>query len=351
MMRGRRRWLLAGLSAAILAVLAGGVALAQGFLPSGAESGVPPQSTLNPAGAQAQIVDSVVTFDILFSAVVFVIVSLVVVYVLIRFRARAGDETLPPQYRGNRGLEIGWTIALAAGLMVMLVEPVKAEFLFDQVPDAQQALQVNVVGHQWFWEFQYPKEGIDTSMEMHVPVGRVVDIHLTSVDVMHAFGVPRLGGKMLAMPGRENELWIKADAPGVYQGQCYELCGSSHARMLFRVIADTPADYEAWVDKMEHPNVDPTDPVAQQGKAFFTGGPCVACHTIKGTNAKGTFGPELTNYGLRTAVGGGLMPNTPENLMAWIHNPDSIKPGTHMPNYNVPPDKLQQVAAFLESMK
>jgi cytochrome c oxidase subunit 2 len=336
------RRLLRTTAGALLAVAAGGPAAL-------AQENVPPESLLQPAGPQAGELYRALMFDLDAVILLFIVVGAITLYAIFRSRSRSGDR--PPQVFGNRRLEIGWTVALVLGLAVLLVHPVAAELYFDRVPDPQNALNVRVVGHQWWWEFQYPDQHVVTANELHIPAGRVVRLELTSADVIHALGVPRLGGLNLAIPGRVTLLWFKADQPGVYQGQCRELCGASHARMLFRVVAESPADFDAWIQKMQHPDVNPTDPLAQKGKEFFTTGPCKACHTINGTAANGTFGPNLTLLGDRTSIGGGVRENTPQALAEWLHDPASLKPGTLMPNYNLTQDQINALVAFLEGMK
>jgi cytochrome c oxidase subunit 2 len=258
---------------------------------------------------------------------------------------------LPPQVEGNRPIEITWTLVLLVGAVIMLTHPIAAEFSFDRVPNAATALTVRVIGHQWWWEYRYPVQGIVTADELHIPVGRVIRLETTSADVIHAFVAPRLGGKDWAMPGRVTTIWIQADQPGVYQGQCTEFCGASHARMLARVFAEPSAEFDAWVEKMAHPVIRPTGPLAQQGEREFMTGACQACHTIGGTSARGTVGPNLTLFGARGVLSGGVLSNTPANLAAWLHDPASIKPDSVMPNLHLTNAQIDRLVAFLEGLK
>jgi cytochrome c oxidase subunit 2 len=313
--------------------------------------GVPPESLLHPAGPQAQVVFDALNFSIWAAVVSFVLAAAVAAYAVWGRRRRAAPGTLPPQVEGHRGIEVAWTVVLVVGALVMLVHPIPAEFAYDRVPDPGSALTVKVTGHQWWWEFQYPRQGIVTANELHIPAGRVVRLEMTSADVIHAFAVPRLGGHDWAMPGRITTIWIQADRPGLYQGQCTELCGASHANMLTRVIVQSPGEFEAWVRAMQHPVVRAASPLAQEGERLFTAGPCQACHTMGGTSARGRIGPNLTLLGDRTSLGGGVLPNTPETLAAWIRDPSRIKPGARMPALGLTDAQIAALVAFLEGAK
>lgn len=281
----------------------------------------------------------------------FLVAGAVAAYAIWGRRARRPRGALPPQVEGNRHIEIAWTLVLLVGAVIMLTHPIAAEFSFDRVPNAGTAVAVQVIGHQWWWEYRYPAQGIVTANELHIPVGRVIRLETTSADVIHAFVVPRLGGKDWAMPGRVTTVWIQADLPGVYQGQCTEFCGASHARMFARVVAESPAEFDAWIEKMRHPVVRPTGTLAQQGEREFTTGTCQACHTIGATSAHGTVGPNLTLLGDRSVLSGGVLPNTPANLAAWLRDPASIKPDSLMPNLQLTNAQIEQLVAFLEGLK
>lgn len=337
----------------------GGGALAQNEAP--VKDGIPVQSLIHPAGPQAEELYKAMAFDINGIIVLFVILSLLILYAIVRFADRSGGKELPPQVDGNRSLEVGWSLALVAGLVIFLVHPVKAEFVFENAPQSAKSLDVKVIGHQWWWEFQYPGLGITTANELVIPAGTVINMKVTSADVIHALGVPRLGGKNDAMPGRVTKMWVQADEPGVYQGQCMELCGKSHARMYFRVVAMSQEDFDTWVKSRQNPEISVADATAQRGQEVFMQ-KCAACHTIDGTSAKGTIGPNLTFMGARTSIGGGIRENTPESLAQWIRDPQSLKPGAIMPGADKPggqgfpatglsQEDVDALVAFLEGMK
>ncbi len=307
------------------------------------------QSLLKPAGPQAKELFSALTFDVGAILILMILLMFMVLYVIVKYRQRAEDPGLPAQVDGNPRLEFGWTVALILGLMVLAWHPAKAEFVFEDLK-APKTLDLEVIGHQWWWEVKYPNEGIVTANEIHIPTGAKVRITTTSVDVIHALGVPRLGGKNDSFPGRVTKFWIQADEPGIYQGQCWELCGASHGRMLARVIAHDPADFEAWVQARKNPVTTPEGDLAVAGEqAFMT--TCAACHTVDGTGAKGTVGPNLTAFGTRTSIGGGVLENTPENLGKWLADPASVKPGAKMPNLGLGADTIAALTAYLEGLK
>jgi cytochrome c oxidase subunit 2 len=293
-------------------------------------------------------------FNLMFvlMAVVFVGVWGALIYIILRYRHKGGAPTIPPQTHGNTRLEIAWTIAPALVLIVIMVPTVRDIFQNAQPPEGSNPLPVTVTGHQWWWEFEYPELGVVTANELHMPVGRVVNFSLESADVIHSFWVPKIGGKRDNIPGRTNELWLQGDVPGVYSGQCAELCGDSHANMRFTVIVESQADFDAWIARMKQP---PTPPTAEQVKAgeavFMEARPCWTCHTIAGTKAQGKVGPDLTLFGERDHIASAILPNTAENLDKWIADPPKVKPGAKMPNLGLTDQQRADVIAYLQSLK
>jgi cytochrome c oxidase subunit 2 len=212
------------------------------------------------------------------------------------------------------------------------------------------SLTIDVIGHQWWWEVRYQQQGIVTANDIRIPAGQSIRLRLTTDDVIHSFWVPQLTGKIDMVAGRTNTLTVKADAPGIYRGQCAEFCGLQHAQMIFYVVAQTPAEFNAWVG---HETVG-TDLLsgsdAARGQQVFESEPCAACHTIRGTTADGRIGPDLSDFGSRLSIGAGAVPNTPGNLGGWIVDSQSIKPGNRMPPMELDPDQLQFLIAYLESL-
>lgn len=300
--------------------------------------------------------------------VILAVVWGVLAYVLLRFREREGGPE-PKKIRGHLGLEIGWTLG-AAIIVVLITVPTIHTVFRTQLGSEENALVVEVVGHQWWWEMRYPEQQVVTANELHLPVGRPVELHLRSADVIHSFWVPKLGGKRDLNPWvrkpddsgpRFNRLKFTVDEPGVYHGQCAEFCGSSHALMGLRVMVDPEAQFEAWVGAMQSPAPTDSGTLADTGRQVFMRSTCVACHSIAGTAAQGMLGPNLTRVGARTTLGAGLLDNTRENLTAWIRNPSRFKPQVKMPGVaegggGLPPtglseDELEAVAAYLSSLQ
>jgi len=278
---------------------------------------------------------------------VFVVVETMLFYSVIRFRRKPG-QGLPRQVHGNNRLEIGWTIVPTL-LLVIIAVPTVRTIINQASPAPPDALHVMVIGHQWWWEVRYPDpsdpsnrdKDLVTANEIHVPVNRTVDFELTSHDVQHSFWVPLLGGKIDVYPNRTNYLKYTPEQVGEYFGQCAELCGSGHGFMKMRVFADDQATYDQWfaaqkgVPATAAGNTD--DALIKKGQQLVTGGACVSCHFIAGTNAKGRVGPDLTHFGSRTTFASGWVENNEANLKVWVRNPDDIMPGvTHLANEQIP---------------
>ena len=215
------------------------------------------------------------------------------------------------------------------------------------------ALTIEVVGHQWWWEFHYGGAGdgdFTTANEMHIPVGTQVRLSLKTADVIHSFWVPALGGKTDLIPGRTNTMWLEADRPGIYRGQCSEFCGVEHAQMALRVIADDPTDYRAWLRSQQTAAPAPASDTARQGLAVFLQH-CSRCHAVRGTPATGTKGPDLSHLMTRTTLAAGMIANTMANLGGWIADPQGIKPDVLMPDVPLTGSQLNAVTAYLETLK
>jgi cytochrome c oxidase subunit 2 len=218
-------------------------------------------------------------------------------------------------------------------------------------PTAPAALRIDVIGHDWWWEVRYPHHGFTTANEIHIPVGQPVQLVLTSTDVIHSFWVPQLQGKMDLTPGRVTTLWLRADSPGEYRGQCAEFCGVQHAKMAFLVIAQPPDQFDAWLDRQRQPASAPAAPLARQGEAVFLRSNCIECHTIAGTSATGARGPNLTHLASRRTLAAGTLANNRGNLGGWIVDPQALKPGNHMPPSRLSPADLHALLAYLESLE
>jgi cytochrome c oxidase subunit 2 len=289
---------------------------------------------------------------------IFAVVLSLIVIAVVRFRRRRGpgDEGRePPQIYGSNRLETAWTVV---PMLIVLVLALTGARVVQALQDPRRpagALDVTIVGHQWWWEIRYPRLGIITANELHVPVDdprassqTPTWLELTSADVVHSFWVPRLAGKTDLIPNRTNHAWIAPDAPGLYLGQCAEFCGTQHAKMLLRVYAHTRDDFQRWVKAQAQPSLPaPRTP----GRRIFESTGCINCHALDGTVANGRYGPDLTHLMSRATLASGAALNTPANLRQWLQQPDSLKPGAHMPAMQLGDRDLDQLVAYLLTLE
>jgi cytochrome c oxidase subunit 2 len=323
----------------------------------GACAGDPyPQSTLHPTADAGSAIDALYRQIFWWAVVVFVVVQAALVVTLIRFRKRPGAGEAR-QVHGNTLVEITWTLAPAAIIVAIAVPTIKTIFTVrgDPPPDA---LQIEVVGHQWWWEYRYPALGIVTANELHLPQGRPVVLNITSADVIHSFWAPKLHGKRDAMPGHVTRLVFTPDSAGTYLGQCAEFCGESHANMRLRVTVQPPAEFGAWVAAQvaPPPPVDSLDATALAGEVAFKrirqpgNHSCIACHTMAGVSG-GVLGPNLTHLGGRTTIASGILPNDSAGLARWLRDPLAAKPGSLMPKIDLTDDEIASLVAYLRSRR
>jgi len=288
-------------------------------------------------------------------AVIFVVVAGLLTYALVRFRHRAGDEaTEPPQVYGSNQIETAWTVLPILIVFVLILVTSRTIADIQNRKPTIGSVNATVVGHQWWWEIRYPELGIVTANELHVPVStegnhRPTFLKLQSADVAHSFWVPQLAGKTDLIPNRENSMWIAPSEPGTYLGNCAEYCGMQHARMLLRVVVHTPEDFERWVKEQQQPAVEDTS--AAEGRKIFFANSCVSCHAIRGTSAKGVFGPDLTHLMTRQTLASGAALNSHDRLRAWIRDPQQVKVGCLMPNMQMSDKEVDQIVAYLETLK
>ena len=306
-----------------------------------------PATTLVPRSDLTRSIHGVYAIITWASVIIGLAVMVVLGIILFRFRD-GGGTALPRQIRGHSLLEISWTIAPALILLVIAIPTIQVIFRTQGAADPR-ALEIVVLGKQWWWEFRYPALGLVTANEMHVPVGQPVNLRLEGFDVIHSFWVPQIAAKRDIIPGRQNRITFTADTPGEYWGQCAEFCGTSHANMLMRVFVDTRENFERWVAQERAPAGE-TPEAAAPGKALYTSSACVGCHTIRGVSA-GVLGPDLTHFGSRATLGAGLLPNRLETLTLWLKEPAVVKPGVKMPNLNLTDDQARALATYLLSLK
>ena len=340
------------------------------------------QDTLQPKGPYAEKLKDLFIPVFWVAVFVFIVVEGGIVWITIRFRHRKGRERMPAQIHGNTRLEIAWTIAPALILAGVMVPTVATIWDLARKPP-EDALNVTVEGFQWWWGFKYTDEDmrtgygegapIRTADVLVIPEDRVVYLSLeagggeiqgndpaaSDYVVIHSFWIPELAGKQDVVPGRTNHILMQADDPGVYRGQCAEFCGLQHGRMLVRVVALSAEDWDAWVENQKRTAVTPTDPLARQGMDLFLGplsggrGSCINCHAVGGTDAVSQAGPELTHFADPTHecfAGCNWEVTDREALEAWLRDPNAVKLGSKMPDYDLTEQEIDALVAYLESL-
>lgn len=312
-------------------------------------------SIFSPLAQPAQEIKETSILVLAVCAVIFIVVGGLLVYGLIRFRHRAGDEASePPQVYGSNQIELAWTVLPILIVFVLILVTSRTIADIQNRKPTPGAVQATVVGHQWWWEIRYPELGIVTANELHVPAStgnshQPTFLKLQSADVAHSFWVPQLAGKTDLIPNKENRMWIEPTIPGTYLGNCAEYCGTQHARMLIRVVVHPPDEFDRWAREQQQSASIATTVVEGQ-KAFFANS-CVNCHTIRGTSAQGKFGPDLTHLMNRETLGAGAVTNTLDNLRLWVRDPQKFKVGCLMPNMQLTDQEVNQIAAYLQTLK
>jgi cytochrome c oxidase subunit II len=311
-------------------------------------------SIFSPAATPSHWIFTLSMFVLAITAAIFLVVAGLLLYALIRYRHR-NLETYnePPQIYGSNQIELAWTVIPALIVVMLFLTASRVILATQDATKPKDAVDVVVVGHQFWWEFRYPKLGVVTANELHIPVSdpkhpTPTYLELSSADMDHSFWVPRLAGKTDLIPNRVNTMWIDPETPGLYLGQCAEYCGAQHAKMLLRVYAESPADFAAWIAQQQKPAVE--DPRVAEGREVFLHNACVNCHTISGTIANGRFGPDLTHLASRDMIAGGAFPNNAFYLKKWVDNPDSLKPGALMPPMHLNEHDLDAITAYLTTL-
>jgi cytochrome c oxidase subunit 2 len=339
------------------------------------------QDTLQPKGPYAEKLKDLFIPVFWVAVFVFIVVEGGIVWITIRYRHRKGRERMPAQIHGNTRLEIAWTIAPALILAGVMVPTVATIWDLARRPP-EDAINVEVRGFQWWWEFKYTDEDMRTSYGdgteirtadvLVIPEDRVIylslkaeggdiggDAEAKDYPVIHSFWIPELAGKQDVVPGRTNHILMQADDPGMYEGQCAEFCGLQHGKMLVRVLALSAEDWETWVENQKRPAVRPTDPLARQGMDLFLNplsggrGSCVNCHAVGGTDASSPAGPELTHFADPTHecfAGCNWETDDREALEAWLRDPNAVKLGSKMPDYDLTEQEIDALVAYLQSL-
>jgi cytochrome c oxidase subunit 2 len=335
-----------------------------------------------PVSTPARDVHQLSLFVLLITGGIFLGVSGLILFAIIRFRCRPGETAEPPQVFGSTQIELAWTIIPVLLITVLFLGTARVIFAIQDAPEPKSAVEVLVVGHQFWWEFRYPQYGVVTANELHVPEStdqqrRPTYLKLTSADVMHSFWVPRLAGKTDLLPNRVNEMWFDPHETGLFKGQCAQFCGPEHAKMLLRVYVDSPAQFDAWIRAQQKTQSDgpataqggqanapaatpvrlnaaavnvsqsAEPPDVATGRQVFEQQACINCHTVRGTIANGRYGPDLTHLMSRETIGAGIVPNTRESLLRWINDPNDLKPGCLMPAMHLTDQQNAQITAYL----
>jgi cytochrome c oxidase subunit 2 len=291
------------------------------------------------------------------TGVIFVGVAGLMAFTIWRFRRRPETEHQePPQVYGSNQIEAAWTVLPILIVFVLIGVSARVIAAVENASPPQAALKLTVIGHQWWWEVLYPDYNIVTANEVHMPASRdgknATYLQLESADVIHSFWVPQLSGKTDLIPNRTNFMWMDPRQPGIYDGNCAEYCGTQHANMLLRVVVEDPAAFKQWTLNQQKRAVE--DPNASAGRAVFESLACINCHNISGigqASAGAKFGPDLTHLMSRQTLGSGVLKNTPENLRAWVNDPQVDKPGCLMPSMKLTPDQLSKVVDYLETLR
>ena len=316
------------------------------------------QNAVNPAGPQANNLSRLWWLMFTVSSVVFV---LVMIAVLLSLRNRTHSETTPileppqPQEQRRRNVVISAVTVTVIILFVFLIASFSAGRSMTAELAHKNGIAIDVTGHQWWWEIRYndvdASNIFTTANEIHIPVGVPVTFTLHGADVIHSFWVPNLAGKKDLIPGKVNSIWLQADKPGVYRGQCAEYCGLQHAQMAFWVIAESQEQFNAWKQNQTQTSVPAASDSQKRGQQVFLSSTCVMCHAINGTPAGSNIGPNLTHVGSRNTLAAATMANTRAHLAQWLKDSQQIQPGNKMPQNNLSDADLQSLVDYLQSLK
>jgi len=336
-------------------VLLVGILLAAGLCVASTPADHPIPSIFDARSAPADIIRHLSYFIFEITGFIFLVVFSLLLYAVIKFRAKAGDTAHePPQVYGSTQIELAWTVIPILMVVVLFVACARVIHAIQDAPKPAAAVDVIAVGHQFWWEFRYPSLGVVTANELHIPLSGTAHptptfLRLLSADTDHSFWIPQLAGKTDLIPNRVNELWLDPREPGIYLGQCAQYCGTQHAKMLLRVSVDTPEAFAAWISAQKQPAHQ--DDTVTAGRRVFETTACINCHAVAGTPANGRFGPDLTHLMSRVTLASGAADNTRENLRLWIQNPDALKPGSLMPAMRLSDSELDALVNYLETLR
>jgi cytochrome c oxidase subunit 2 len=314
-----------------------------------------PTNIFAPVSTPAKSIAHLSVFVLFITGIIFVVVFTLLVYSIIKFRGRAVDAGREPaQVYGSTQIELAWTIIPILIVVVLFLATARVIHAIQDAPQPPSAIEVTAIGHQYWWEFRYPKLGIVTANELHIPVSDPANpaptfLNLLSADTDHSFWIPELAGKTDLVPNHPNRMWMDPHRTGIFLGQCAQYCGVQHAKMLLSVSVDSREDFAVWVRSQQQPAVQDTSGAA--GRRVFESTACINCHAVAGTNANGRFGPDLTHLMSRATIASGAAPNTPERLRLWIQDPNKIKPGSLMPAMQLSDADLDAVVSYMETLR
>jgi cytochrome c oxidase subunit II len=307
-----------------------------------------------PASTPAKSIADLSIFVLAITGIIFVVVFTLLIYSVIKFRSRARDAGREPaQVYGSTQIELAWTIIPILIVVVLFLATARVIHAIQDAPEPSGAVEVIAIGHQYWWEFRYPKLGIVTANELHIPVSEPghptpTFLQLLSTDTDHSFWVPELAGKTDLIPNHPNRMWMDPQHTGIFPGQCAQYCGTQHAKMLLRVSVDGPEDFASWVRAQQKPAIENAGTTA--GRRVFESNACMNCHAVSGTPANGRFGPDLTHLMSRATIAAGAAENTHDNLRLWIQDPSAIKPGSLMPAMKLSDADLDAVVSYMETL-
>jgi cytochrome c oxidase subunit II len=306
-----------------------------------------PTSIFAPHSTPAQLIFDLSLFVLMVTGAIFIVVFSLLAYAVVKFRKRAADTGEPAEVYGSSQVELAWTVIPILIVVVLFLATARVIAGIQNAPRPGNALEVTVIGHQFWWEYRYPSLRVVTANELHLPVGEPAFLTLLSADTDHSFWTPRLGGKTDLIPNHPNSMWMDPRETGLYLGQCAQYCGTQHAKMLLRVYVQSREDFDRWIRDQSQP----ASVGAGDGQRIFESLSCVNCHTVAGTSAKGRFGPDLTHLMSRETIASGAAPNTKENLRRWMQDPGVIKPGSKMPEMGLSDPELDALTAYLETLR
>jgi len=313
-----------------------------------------PTNIFAPASTPAQWILDLSVFVLEVTGAVFVVVFSLLVYSLVKYRKKTTDGREPAQVYGSSQLELAWTVIPVLIVVVLFLASARVIASIQNAVRPPDAIEVTVIGHQFWWEYRYPKLGVVTANELHIPVSDPTHptptfLTLLSADTDHSFWVPRLAGKTDLIPNHPNSTWVDPHETGLFLGQCAQYCGTQHALMLLRVYVDTREDFDRWIQQQRQPaRVSST---VSEGQKIFERTACINCHTVAGTAANGRFGPDLTHLMSRDTIASGAAKNSLGNLISWIYNPELTKPGSKMPSMGLSVQQSAAVAAYLATLR